>query len=581
MKGRNLNLKQFLKHMEKYRLFALLSPILMTLEVFTDIAVPYLMSRIVDVGIVNQDISYVIRFGIYMIVTAIIGMLFGIFSAYAGAKAGYGFAAEIRHETFQKVQNFSFSNLDQFKVSSLITRLTNDCNTIGQVTMMSLRMGIRAPLMMTLALVMSFRINSSLATIFAVALPLTAGFILFILAKARPLFFEIQERVDDVNAIIRENLAGIGVVKSFNREKYEEARFKKRNDALMDTAMKAISIIILLMPFIHIITYSTIIAALWFGGKQIVAGSMGRGELMSFITYITQVLISLMMISMFFMQLLRGIASKDRILAIWNTKSELKEKNNSVHEVQDGSISFNDVCFRYYEDGDVVLNDINLQIKSGETVGIIGSTGSSKSTLVQLIPRLYDVTRGSVEVGGIDVRDYDLKSLRDQVAFVLQHNTLFSGTIRSNMLWGNEGASDEQIIEALQKAQAWEFVSKLTDKLDSKVEQGGDNFSGGQKQRLTIVRALMKDPKIIILDDSTSAVDMTTDAKIQLAFSKNLDHITTLIIGQRISSIKHADRIVVMEWGKIEAVGTHRELLTSSPIYQEIYDSQQKGVVSA
>lgn len=573
-------MKQFLAHMKKYRLFAILSPVLMSLEVFTDIAVPYLMARIVDVGIVNQDISYVIRYGILMILTALMGMAFGAFSAYAGAKAGYGFASEIRGETFKKVQKFSFANLDQFKVSSLITRLTNDCNTIGQVSMMSLRMGVRAPLMMTLALFMSFRINSSLAMIFGVALPLTAGFIIFILAKARPLFFEIQRRVDDVNGIIRENLAGIGVVKSFNRQKHEEARFKKSNDALMNTAMKAISIIILLMPFIHIITYSTIIAALWFGGKQIIAGSMGRGELMSFITYITQVLISLMMISMFFMQLLRGIASKDRILEVWGTESELQEIAEPVQEVKDGSIVFDDVCFRYYQDGDVVLDGINLQIQSGETIGIIGSTGSSKSTLVQLIPRLYDVSRGSVRVGSVDVRDYELKSLRDQVAFVLQHNTLFSGTIRSNMLWGNEQASDEEIIDALQKAQAWEFVSKLSGGLDHKVEQGGDNFSGGQKQRLSIARALMKQPKIIVLDDSTSAVDMTTDAKIQHMFKTSLNHVTTIIIGQRISSIQHADRIVVLDWGKIESVGTHEELLTISPIYREIHESQQKGVVS-
>lgn len=552
----------------------------MILEVVTDIIVPYLMAQIVDVGIVNQDISYVVRFGIYMIVTALFGMLFGGFSAYAGAKAGFGFAAEIRHETFERVQRFSFANLDQFKVSSLITRLTNDCNTLGQVTMMSLRMGIRAPLMMILAVFMSFRINSSLAMIFAVALPLTAGVIVLILSKARPLFLVIQRRVDDVNAIIRENLAGIGVVKSFNRQKHEETRFKERNDALMNTAMQAISIIILLMPFIHLITYSTIIAALWFGGKQIVAGSMGRGELMSFITYITQILMSLMMISMFFMQLLRGAASKDRILEVWNTSSELKEKENPVKKVQDGSIAFNDVCFRYYQDGDVVLNEIDLKIESGETIGIIGSTGSSKSTLVQLIPRLYDVTRGSVQVGGVDVRNYELKSLRDQVAFVLQRNTLFSGTVRTNMLWGNERATDEEIIEALKKAQAWEFVAKLPGGLDHKVEQGGDNFSGGQKQRLSIARALMKNPKIIILDDSTSAVDMSTDAKIQKTFRLSLDHVTTLIIGQRISSIQHADRIIVLDWGKIESIGSHAELLLTSPIYQEIYESQQKGVVA-
>lgn len=571
-------MKQLLPHMKKYIPYAILSPILMILEVFGDIAIPYLMSKIVDVGIENRDIDYVIKIGLIMLGVAMVAMLFGILSSYAGARAGYGFAAEIRLETFKKVQGFSFANLDKFSVSSLITRLTNDCNTLGQVTMMSLRMGIRAPFMMLFALIMSFTINSSLAMVFMVSLPLTGVIMILVLSKARPLFMKMQTRVDRVNAIIKENLAAIGVVKSFNRQSHEGLRFKERNDSLMNTALKAISIIVFVMPVLNIVIYGTIIAVLWFGGQQVVAGSMGRGELISFITYITQVMMSLMMISMFFMQLLRGVASKDRILEVWNTDSEIKEIQVPVKELVDGSIKFNNVNFKYPGNKDYILKDINLEINSGEIIGIIGSTGASKSTLVQLIPRLYDVTEGAVEVSGVDVRNYDINKLRDHVAFVLQKNTLFSGTIRENMQWGNEGASDDLIINALKQAQAWEFVSNYEDGLDHIVEQGGSNFSGGQRQRLTIARALMKDPKIIILDDSTSAVDMTTDAKIQQAF-RELGGLTTILIAQRISSIQHADRILVLHEGEIESSGTHERLLEISPIYKEIYESQEKGVI--
>lgn len=565
--------------MKKYLVFAILSPILMILEVLADIIIPYLMSRIVDVGIVNQDIQYIVKIGIIMIISAILAMTFGVLSSFAGARAGYGFAAEIRQEAFKRVQGFSFANLDKFSVSSLITRLTNDCNTIGQVTMMSLRMAVRAPFMMIFALIMARTINPSLTRVFLVAIPITGIIISIILYKARPLFLKLQTSVDRVNSIIQENLTGIRVVKSFNRQKHEEEKFKARNDFLRNTALQAISLIILLMPALNLIIYSTIIAILWFGGKQVTVGTMGGGELISFITYITQVLVSLMMISMFFMQLLRGSASVSRISEVFNTESEIKEIDQPVEKLEDGSISFHNVSFRYPGSKENVLNHINFSVKSGEILGVIGSTGSSKSTLVQLIPRLYDVTEGSITVGGIDVRKYDIKALRDQVAFVLQKNTLFSGTIRENMQWGSEDATDEQIINVLKQAQAWEFVSKYEDGLDHRVEQGGDNFSGGQKQRLTIARALLKSPKIIILDDSTSAVDMTTDAKIQQAFREELGHVTTIIIAQRISSIQHADRIIVMHEGEIESFGDHKTLLKISPIYREIYESQQKGVV--
>lgn len=572
-------MRKLLPLMKKYLHFAILSPVFMILEVLGDVIIPYLMSLIVDIGIANQDMDYVVRVGLLMIGVASVAMILGISSAFFGAKAGYGFAAEIRKKTFEKVQSFSFANLDNFTVSSLITRLTNDCNTIGQVTMMSLRMAIRAPFMMIFALVMAFNINKSLARVFLISLPLLAIVILAILAKARPLFLKLQTRVDRVNAVIQENLTSIRVVKSFNRQEFEEKKFKERNDNLMNTALKAISLIIILMPIFNLVVYSTIIAVLWIGGGQIAAGAMTGGELISFITYITQILMSLIMLSMYFMNLLRGSASVSRILEIVNTESEIKEVPNPLVEARDGSISFKNVSFNYPGSTEKVLKDINFDIISGETLGIIGSTGSSKTSLVQLIARLYDVSEGSVKVGGVDVRDYDIKALRDQVAYVLQKNTLFSGTIRSNMKWGNENASDEEIIEALKHAQAWEFVSKYENGLDQIVEQGGDNFSGGQKQRLTIARALMKSPKAIILDDSTSAVDMSTDAKIQKSFKDDLPDVTTIIIAQRIASIERADRIIVMHEGEIESMGNHDTLMDLSPIYREIYESQERGVI--
>lgn len=572
-------MRTLLPYMKKYWIYAVLSPIFMILEVLADIIIPYLMSRIVDIGIVNQDINFIVKVGVIMILSALLAMTFGIMSAHAGARAGYGFAAEIRKDVYKKVQSFSFANLDRFTVSSLITRLTNDCNTLGQVTMMSLRMAIRSPFLMIFALIMAFNINSSLAKVFMVVIPLTALGFTMGLKKARPLFRKMQTRLDRVNAVIQENLTGIRVVKSFNRQEYEERKFKERNDSLRDTAMEAISLIILLMPMLNLFIYGTIIAVLWFGGQQVRIGNMGSGELISFITYITQIMMSLMMISMFFMQLLRGVASGGRILEVLGTESEIKEIENPVKELKDGSIVFNHVSFKYPGSREFTLKDISFHVESGEMLGIIGSTGSSKSTLVQLIPRLYDVTEGAIIIGGTDIREYEIKALRDQVAFVLQKNTLFSGTLRDNMKWGNENATDEEIIRALKQAQAWEFVSKYEDGLDHWVEQGGNNFSGGQKQRLCIARALIKSPKIIILDDSTSAVDMTTDAKIQKAFKEELKDVTKIVIAQRISSIRSADRIIVMHEGQIESIGNHETLINISPIYREIYESQEKGVV--
>lgn len=573
-------MRKLLPLLKEYRHYAILSPILMILEVLADIIIPYLMSRIVDVGIANQDINYIVRIGLVMIGAALLAMAFGVLSAHFGARAGFGFAAKIREKVFKKVQGFSFANLDNFTVSSLITRLTNDCNTIGQVTMMSLRMAVRAPFLMLFALIMAMRINASLARVFIVAIPVTVVVITIVMVKARPLFKLLQKQVDRVNQIIQENLSGIRVVKSFNRQKHEESRFKERNDGLLEIGLKAISLVIFVMPLLNMIIYSTIVAVLWFGGKQVTAGTMGGGELISFITYITQILMALMMMSMFFMQLLRGSASVSRVVEVLDTESEIQEISNPVREIKDGSISFNNVEFQYPGSSERTLKNIDFKIESGQIFGIIGSTGASKSTLVQLIPRLYDVTKGTVMVSGVDVKNYDLEFLRDQIAFVLQKNVLFKGTIRENMLWGNEKATDEQIIKALKQAQAWEFVSKYADGLDHQVEQGGDNFSGGQKQRLSIARALLKSPKVIVLDDSTSAVDMTTDAKIQAAFREELGDTTTIIIAQRVASIQHADQILVMHEGEIESLGDHESLIKTSPIYREIYESQQRGVVA-
>ena len=572
-------MKTLLPYMRKYRKFAILCPLFMVLELSSDILIPYLMSLIVDVGIMTRDVSYITRTGGIMIAIALVGMIIGIMSAHYGAIAGYGFAAEIRKASFEKIQTFSFANLDQFSVSSLITRLTTDANTVGMTTMMSLRMAIRAPFMMVFALIMAFNINRELARVFLVSLPLLTIILVIILGKARPLFELLQKKVDAVNSITQENLTGIRVVKSFNREDFEEAKFKKGNDELRDTALRAVTIIVAFMPVITVTIFSTIIAVLWIGGLQITAGSMGKGELISFIAYITQVLMAIMMLSIFFMQFMRGQASAKRIEEVLSVESEITSPASPVHQLEDGSIEFENVYFCYPGSREKTLHDINLKIKSGEVIGIIGSTGSSKSTLVQLIPRLYDVSSGTLKVGRCDVKSYDVESLRDQVAYVLQKNVLFSGTIRDNMKWGKEDATDEEIIQALKEAQAWEFVSKDDLALDKRVEQGGSNFSGGQKQRLTIARALMKRPKIIILDDSTSAVDVGTDLQIQRTFHEVLEGVTTILIAQRISSIQSADRIIVMNEGIIESVGTHEELLNSSCIYTEIYESQHKGVI--
>lgn len=575
----------------------------MLVEVLCDVLMPFLMKEIVNRisafeklsgTYTTDDINYIIAVGLLMILLALIALVCGAASSKLAAVASQGAGTEIRYDLYKQIQTLSFADLDKFSVPSLITRLTTDITNLQNAGMMSLRMLIRAPFMLLFALIAALTINFDLATVFLVAIPVLGLAFYFILKNAHPRFKKLQEKIDDLNASVQENLINIKVVKSFVREDHEKKKFRKANDSLTKTAIDAVKIVILNMPIMQLVIYGCIISILWFGSglvastaiTEIVTGAtvktgLRAGDLISFITYVTQILISLMMISFLFLMFVRAKASADRVFEVMDTESAIKDPANPVNEVADGSIVFDNVSFRYEEGkGEDTLSNVNLSINSGEIIGIIGATGSAKTTLVQLIPRLYDVTNGEVKVGGVNVRDYSLKTLRDSVAMVLQKNTLFSGTVRENMKWGNEDATDEEIIEALEHAQAWSFVSKMPDGLDSKVEQGGSNFSGGQKQRLSIARSLLKKPKIIILDDSTSAVDMATDAKIRDSFKTNLKGITTLIIAQRVRSIIHCDRIIVIDEGKIQAVGTHEELLASNEIYKDVYNSQQEGVIA-
>lgn len=571
-------MKKMFPYMKNYKLYAILCPIMMLLEVISDITIPYVMSLIVDTGIKNGDVPYVVKMVLIMIGLALFGMLMGTVSSYFGAATGYGSAAIIRDDTFKSIQKFSFSNLDSISVPSLITRVTNDADIVGQVIMMTLRMAVRAPFMMIFALIMAVRLNFELSRIYFVIIPIS-GFIIFsIMRRANPLFTAVQGKIDRLNAVVQENLIGIRVVKSFNRQDYEVQKFKERNDDTYNSVIKAISNIMLMMPALTITVMFCMIAVMWIGGNMIWTGSMTSGELIAFITYNGQILLSLMFMSFYMMMLTRGNASAGRIWEVLTTKSEIRSPQNALKEVKNGEVEFKDVCFSYYNNADIVLKHINLKFESGKTIGIIGSTGSAKTTLVQLIPRLYDATQGEVLVGGHNVKEYDIESLRRNVAMVLQKNTLVSGTIRSNMLWGNENGTDEEIIDALKRAQAWEFVSKYSDTIDHPVDQGGANFSGGQRQRLTIARAMMTNPKVLILDDSTSALDMATDKKLREELIKGKTGFTTIVIAQRIASIKDFDSIVVIENGEIESVGTHEELLQKSPIYREINESQEGGI---
>ena len=558
---------------------SILTPILIVGEVIMEVSIPKAMSKIVDIGIANRDIDYVLKAGGVMALMALVSLFFGAMAAWTASIASMGFGRSVRQGLFYRVQDFSFSNIDRFSTSSLITRMTTDITNLQNAFMMVIRTLVRAPIMFISASIMAFSINAELSCIFLVAVPILGSVLAFTISKAHPRFKKMLRCFDKLNAKIQENLIGIRVVKAFVRGDYEDQNFDECADAVRQTQIRAERMVILNMPIMQMMVYLCIILVLWLGGNMIVAGQMGTGELVSFISYVNQILMSLMMIAFSFTMLVISKASVSRIVEVLNDTPDIPDHKDSDIAVSDGSIAFEDVSFSYQGDlSRCTLEHINLQIKSGETIGIIGGTGSAKSTLVHLIPRLYEATEGAVKVGGVDVKDYRQKTLRDQVAMVLQKNVLFSGTIRENLRWGNPDATDEEIVAACKAAQAHDFIMEFPNGYDTELGQGGLNVSGGQKQRLCIARALLKKPKIVILDDSTSAVDTATDSKIRAAFRKELSDTTTIIIAQRISSVSDADRIVVLEEGKISAVGTHDELLKSSEIYREVYESQQKGV---
>lgn len=572
-------LKNIIPYTRKHIMFAILAPLTVILEVFLEIQIPKLMSEIVDIGIASADIAFILKTGGRMIAMALASLVFGVISAICSSIASMGFGAELRKGIFNKLQDFSFGNVDKFSTPSLITRITTDVNNTQQAYMMIIRMMVRSPIMLISATYMAFTINSSLVTVFLVAIPFLAVGMVLIATTAFPRFSAVMKKYDSINSSVQENLTAIRVVKAFVRDEYEKLKFKISNEGLKEASVKAEKVTILTNPLMQLVMYSCIIAVLWFGGNLIVVGNMQTGELISFVSYVTQILTSLMMISMAFIMLTTSKASITRINEIFNEDIQVKNLTEADFPVENGDIEFKNVCFKYdAQSEEYTLKDINFSIKSGETIGILGGTGSSKSTLVQLIPRLYDATDGEISVGGKNVRAYKLHTLRNAVSMVLQKNVLFSGTIRDNLKWGNENATDDEIIEACRAAQAYDFIMSFPDGFDTELGQGGVNVSGGQKQRLCIARALIKKPKIIILDDSTSAVDTATDSKIRSAFSKDLKDTTTIIIAQRITSICEADRIIVLDDGQISDIGTHDYLLEHNEIYREVYEAQQKGV---
>lgn len=574
-------LNHLLSCLGRYKKYALLAPSVILIEVFMEILMPWIMAKIIDVGIQNGDVRYVTRMGLLMIAMALVSLTAGVLAGRFAAVAGAGLSKGIRQKLFYKVQEFSFRNIDHFTTASLITRLTTDVNNTQMAFMMMIRTAVRAPMMLICATLMAVYINASLAKIFLVAVPVLGIALYFIGSRAYPRFQIMLTKYDQLNARVQENLSAIHLVKAFVREDHEKEVFRQAADQLRDTQLRAEKILLWNAPIMQLVMYSCMIAVAWFGGNLIIAGDMLTGELLSFISYISQILMSLMMISMIFIMLIMSRASARRICEVFDEPLDLTDAAVSDDpQLQDGSIEFRNVSFFYNEEAAApVLHDINLSIASGQTVGILGGTGSSKTTLVQLIPRLYDASSGEVFVGGRNVQDYTLHTLHENVAVVLQKNILFSGTIKENLRWGNPNASEEELITACQAAQAHDFIMAFPQGYDTDLSQGGVNLSGGQKQRLCIARALLKHPKIIILDDSTSAVDTATDSRIRQAFRRDLADTTTIIIAQRVSSVQDADCIIVMENGTINAIGTHEELLKHNAIYQEVYDSQQKGAL--
>lgn len=576
--------RKLLRSVREYKKHSILAPVFVIFEVIMEVVIPLLMANLIDFGIDDGNLEYIVKMGVVLVVFALISLIFGILSGRSAAIASAGFAKNLRKDMYYKVQNFSFSNIDKFSTASIVTRLTTDVTNVQNAYMMIIRVAVRAPIMLICALVLAFNVNSSMALIFLCIVPILAVGLFFIMSKAHPIFERVFKTYDKLNNVVQENLYGIRVVKSFVREDHENEKFGKISKSIFKDFSKAERLLAWNMPLMQFCVYTCMLLISWFGARLIVlsgndpAVGMTTGQLMSLITYAMQILMSLMMLSMIFVMIIISRASMERIAEILEEESDITNGENPVKEVKDGSIIFDNVSFAYKKDADkMCLSDISVSIKSGETVGIIGGTGSGKTSLVNLIPRLYDVTKGKLTVGGLDVKDYDIEALRDSVAVVLQKNVLFSGTIKENLRWGNENATDEEIVNVCKLAQADSFVSTFPKGYDTYIEQGGTNVSGGQKQRLCIARALLKKPKILILDDSTSAVDTKTDALIRKAFAEEIPDTTKIIIAQRISSIENADKIIVMDDGGINAVGTHEELLKTNEIYREVYTSQTKS----
>ena len=562
----------------EYKKFAIATPFIMLGEAVMDIVLPLIMANMIDYGIQAKDMGYTIRMGLLMILCTLFALICGAGGGITAAHAATGFAKNLRAKLFKKVQTFSFSNIDRFSTASLVTRLTTDVTNTQNAFQMLIRMAVRSPVMLIGAAIMAIRINPELSAIFLVVIPILGISLFLIMSKAHPRFEAMMEKYDALNNSVQENLSAIRVVKAFVREDYEDKKFKTSADNVRRAQLFAEKLVILNSPIMQLCMYGCILAVLWFGGNMVIGGTFEIGKLSSFISYVTQTLMSLMMLSMVIMMITVSLASMHRIVEVLDEEPDLKEDADPVMEVKDGSIEFNHVDFSYSGKTDnLILKDINLSIKSGETIGVIGGTGSAKSTLVQLIPRLYDIEGGEIKVGGVNVRKYDTEVLRNQVAMVLQKNVLFSGTIRDNLKWGNENATDEEILKACKAADAYEFIESFPYGLDTDLGQGGVNVSGGQKQRLCIARALLKRPKIIILDDSTSAVDTATDARIRTAFRKELAGTTTIIIAQRITSVQDADKVIVLDEGRIDAFDTPEKLLKTNAIYREVYEQQQKG----